>query len=111
MTSHGVLDYTEVHTNVIVSLATKLVYMYVLHRTHTSCIPIICLIPKRARVTLLLTQCIIIIDVLHILLSVLLLLRIKISHYSWRFYLQMTLQHFIYELTIVISNGKKKSVY
>ena len=72
---------------------------------------IICLIPKRARVTLLLTQCIVTINVLHMLLSVLMLLQIKLSHYSLRFYLQMTLQYLIYKLTIAISNGKKKSVY
>ena len=66
---------------------------------------IISLIPKRARVTLLLTQCIITIDVLHMLLSVLLLLQIKLAHYSLRFYLQMTLQYFLYDLTIVIPNG------
>ena len=74
---------------------------------------IICLISKRARVTLLLThtQCIDTINVLHMLLSVLMLLQIKLSHYSLRFYLQMTLQYLIYKLTIAISNGKKKSVY
>ena len=66
---------------------------------------IICLIPKRARVTLLLTQCIFTINVLHILLSVLMLLQIKLSHYSLRFYQQMTLQYFTYELTFAISNG------
>ena len=47
----------------------------------------------------------------QLLLSVLMLLQIKLSHYSLRFYLQMTLQYLIYKLTIAISNGKKKSVY
>ena len=52
----------------------------------------------------LLTQCLTI-NVLHMLLSLFLLLQIMLFNYLLSFYLQMRLQYFIYELTIVISNG------
>ena len=52
----------------------------------------------------LLTQCLTI-NVLHMLLSLFLLLQIMLFNYPLSFYLQMRLQYFIYELTIVISNG------
>ena len=57
-----------------------------------------------ARVASILTQCLTI-NVLHVLLSLFLLLQIMLLNYPFGFYLQMRLQYFIYELTIVISNG------
>ena len=76
---------------------------------------IICLNLHFARVASLLTQCLTI-NVLHMLLSLFLLLQIMLFNYPLIappcvFNLQMRLQYFIYELTIVISNGYKKSVY